>query len=362
MKLSQSRKKEKIKLRLSDALDGVSSRRIAIGYSLIVIFFCLWYTALYNLMAGGSLWPYESPRLFLRQFTLGSIPFILLFLLNTLLVFRINPFEKIPARLGFDIIGSGAIVIMVNFAFYGISILLGKQPRIFWAASYVVDFLTLLLNEVFYFVLSYRLSQSRADKARRTAAELQYDVLKAQVNPHFLFNSLNLLYSLVDLDTEKSKDFILSLSKMYRYIMIQHERQRVSVAQELELVGFYTEVLKMRFLNQLEVIVTVEEDVDNDPYQREIIPFSLQMLLENAIKHNVIRAGMPMKIDISLGKDGITVTNIIRKKQALPPSGIGLSLGYLKRLYSYYDKQFEADQTDNKFIVFVPYLDNQNIE
>ncbi len=360
MKVSKSLKKEMPRLRLSDALDGVSSRRIAIGYALVVIFFCLWYNALYNLMAGGSIWPYESPRLFLRQFTLGSIPFILLFLLNTLLVFRINPFDKIPARLGFDILGSGVIVIAVNFAFYGISVMLGKQPRIFWAASYVVDFLTLLLNEVFYFVLSYRLSQSRADKARRTAAELQYDVLKAQVNPHFLFNSLNLLYSLVDLDTEKSKEFILSLSKMYRYIMIQHERQRVRVAEELELVGFYTEVLKMRFLNQLEVEVTVEEDAGDDPLQREIIPFSLQMLLENATKHNVIRNGMPMKIDISVGKEGITVTNIIRKKQTLPPSGIGLSLGYLKKLYTYYDKEFLVEKTDEIFKVFVPYLDNQN--
>ncbi len=189
MKTSKSSRKEKSRLRLTDALDGVSSMRIAIGYTLIVLFFCLWYTALYNLMAAGSIWPYESPQLFLRQFTLGSIPFILLFLLNTLLVFRINPFEKIPARLGFDIIGSGAIVVAVNFAFFGISVMLGKTPRIFWAASYVVDFLILLLNEVFYFVISYRLSQSRADKARRTSAELQYDVLKAQVNPQFLHRS-----------------------------------------------------------------------------------------------------------------------------------------------------------------------------
>ncbi len=118
----------------------------------------------------------------------------------------------------------------------------------------------------------------------------------------------------------------------------------------------------MRFLNQLEVIVTVEKDACNDPMQREIIPFSLQMLLENVTKHNVIRTGMPMEINISVGKDGITVTNIIRKKQTLPPSGIGLSLGYLKKLYAYHHKNFQVENNDEIFKVFVPYLDPLIIE
>lgn len=345
------------KISLSEALGGVSGRRITLWYILLVLFFCLWYTALYNLIVGGSLWPYAGTEAAVRQITLGSLPFIFLFLLNTLVVFRLNPFERVVPRLGFDIIGSGIVVVIVNLAFYGISVSLGKRPRIFWEASYVVDFLTLLLNEVFYFVISYRLSESKADKARRTAAELQYDVLKAQVNPHFLFNSLNLLYSLIDLDSEKSKVFILALSKMYRYIMIQHERQRVTVAEELQLVGYYTEVLRMRFVDQLEVAIIHEEGVNKEIENREIIPFSIQMLLENATKHNVIRHGTPMRIEVRIGKNGISVTNPIRIKKVLPPSGIGLSLGYLKKLYSFHNKDFRVDNDGRTFSVFAPYLD-----
>ncbi len=347
------------RLKLKEALGGVAGKRLGLWYVLMVLFFCLWYNALYNLMAGGSLLPYENAQAMVRQLTLGSLPFLALFLLNTLLVFKLNPFRKILPRIAFDIIGSGVIVILVNLFFYYISTLLGKTPRIFWAASYVVDFLTLLLNQVFYFVISYRISESNADKARRAAAELQYDVLKAQVNPHFLFNSLNLLYSLIDFDSEKSKEFILALSKMYRYIMIQHERQRVSVSEELELVGFYTEVLKMRFLDQLEVNITDhrnQAEGRRDKNEREIIPFSLQMLLENATKHNVIRPDTPMTIEIEIGDEGIRVSNPIRTKRVLPPSGIGLSLGYLKKLYSHYDRDFKVDKTQDTFSVFVPYL------
>ncbi len=343
-------------MKWSDAFGDMSGNRIVVWYSLLVIFFCLWYNALYNLVVAGTIWPYESLRMMVRQFTLGSIPFLLLFYLNTLLIFRINPFQGIVPRIALDVAGSALIVVVVNLTFYFISVMLGKTPRIFWAASFVVDFLVLLLNEVAYFILSYRLSQSRADKARRTAAELQYDVLKAQVNPHFLFNSLNLLYSLIDLDHEKSKEFILALSRMYRYIMIQHERQRVTLREELKLVSFYTEVLLMRFLDQLEVRIDIDPEMEELLDEKEIIPFSLQMLLENATKHNVISTGQPMRIRIHIAADGITVSNPIRPKKVLPPSGIGLSLDYIKKIYSIHGHEFRIHNDGEFFTVFIPYL------
>lgn len=344
------------RLKWSDAFGDVSGRRIVAWYTVLVIFVCLWYHALYNLVVADTIWPYASMSAMLRQVTLGSLPFLLLFYLNTLLIFRLNPFEKIAARLAFDIVGSAMIVVAVNLTFYLISVMLGKTPRIFWAASYVVDFLILLLNEMGYFMISYRLSQSRADKARRVAAELQYDVLKAQVNPHFLFNSLNLLYSLVDLDSEKSKEFIMALSRMYRYIMMQHERQRVTVREELELVSFYTDVLKMRFLDQLEVTVDTDAAMATRLSEKEIIPFSLQMLLENATKHNVISSASPMRIEIRIMAEGITVSNPVRRKRVLPPSGIGLSLDYIKKTYAYHDLEFKVNNDSEVFTVFIPYL------
>ncbi len=344
------------RLKWSEAFGDVSGKRIVVWYTVLVIFVCLWYHALYNLVVANTIWPYESVSMMLRQITLGSLPFILLFYLNTLLIFRLDPFEGIVPRIIFDIIGSTLIVVLVNMTFYFVSILLGKQPHIFWAASVVVDFLVLLLNEVGYFIISYRLSQSRADKARRMAAEMQYDVLKAQVNPHFLFNSLNLLYSLIDLDSEKSKEFILSLSRMYRYIMIQHERQRVSVKEELKLVSFYTEVLLMRFLEQLKVKIITDPDMEEQLDKKEIIPFSLQMLLENATKHNVIASGSPMCIEIHITNHGITVSNPIRPKKVLPPSGIGLSLDYIKKIYSFHGLDFKVLNDHKVFTVIIPYL------
>ncbi|MDE7412303.1 MAG: histidine kinase [Muribaculaceae bacterium] len=228
--------------------------------------------------------------------------------------------------------------------------LLGKIPVVDWAELYMVDFLILLVHEVAYFVISYRLAESKANEVKSHMAQLQYDVLKAQVNPHFLFNSLNLLYSLNAIDKDKAQKFILSLAKLYNYIMRQHEHQKVSLKEELEQLNFYIEVLKMRYWQQFDVEIRGLGNVLN----QQIVPASLQMLMENVTKHNVITTDDPMKVLVEIFPDKLIITNPMRPKVNDHVSKSGIGLRYLKRAYGDLGEKFSYINDGKNFIVTIP--------
>lgn len=332
------------------------STKTLLWYTLWVLAFCIWFNAFYNILVHRNVWPYPSVERGMAGVCLTSLPVIVFIVINTVAVFFINrKIQIVPIKILVDILASVAGVTLANFMFIGIIMMLGFIPVVDWAELYMVDFLILLVHEVAYFVISFRLAESKANEAKSHMAKLQYDVLKAQVNPHFLFNSLNLLYSLNMIDSEKAQKFILSLAKLYNYIMRHHENQRVSLSEELEQLNFYVAVLKMRYWQQFEVEITGRENVSN----QEIVPASLQMLMENVTKHNVIQSDKPMKVTIDIYSDHIEMTNPIRPKikDHVTTSGIGLS--YLKRAYDDIGGGFLYSNDGTEFKVTVPLLTNQ---
>ena len=340
-----------MKARQYTKINRFLSLRTILWYLIGVIAFCVWFNAFYNILVRRDIWPYSSVEAGIAGVCLTSLPIVVFILVNTIVVFFIDRKIRIaPIKIITDVLVSTIGVTLANLAFMGVIMLLGKIPVVDWAELYMVDFLILLVHEVAYFVISFRLAESKANEARSHMAQLQYDVLKAQVNPHFLFNSLNLLYSLNAIDTEKAQKFILSLAKLYNYIMRQHEHQRVSLREELEQLTFYIDVLKMRYWQQFEVDIRGMENVST----QQIVPASLQMLMENVTKHNVIQSDRPMRVTVEIFPDKVIMTNPIRPKVNAHVSKSGIGLKYLKRAYGDMSENLIYTSEGEEFRVIVP--------
>ena len=203
--------------------------------------------------------------------------------------------------------------------------------------------------ELVYYFKNLVRSREETEDARRKALQYRYDSLKAQVNPHFLFNSLNLLHSLVSIDQAQSKSFIYSLASMYRYILAKHNIDRVDVKEEFEFLSSYISVLDMRYSDKLKISI-----IGDLPEGRQLVPFTLQLLIENVTKHNIISAKKPMNINIHVKETEITVSNPINLSHTVVPGGFGLE--YLKELYSAYGQTFHIDNDGETFTAYVPLL------
>ncbi len=123
-------------------------------------------------------------------------------------------------------------------------------------------------------------------------ATASFETLKNQLDPHFLFNSLNVLSSLIEENPKKAQEFTIALSKIYRYVLDKKDKNLISVEEELNFAKLYVSLLKMRF----EDAIIINFQTDSDVNEFRIVPLSLQLLLENAIKHNIISDQKPLQI------------------------------------------------------------------
>ncbi len=153
--------------------------------------------------------------------------------------------------------------------------------------------------------------QIRAERLEKENVQAQFAALKSQVNPHFLFNSLSILSSLVHADADLSERFIDQLSRAYRYILEQKDNERVLLKTELEFIQAYRFLLNIRFENKFDVLINVPE-ADQSRYS--IAPLTLQLLVENAVKHNRMSAKEPLKVHIRLEGDCLVVQNNLQQR------------------------------------------------
>jgi two-component system, LytTR family, sensor kinase len=203
----------------------------------------------------------------------------------------------------------------------------------------------------------YKLAQEKAAEAEqleRAHAQTRLQALKNQVNPHFLFNSLSVLSSLVQVSAETSDRFIQHLSKAYRYILDQKEVDWVTLKAELDFLDAYFFLLQIRFDKK----IRMEKKIAIDPEQYTLPPLSLQLLLENAVKHNRMSNDEPLFINIYTEDGSLIITNNInRREQHEDSTGIGLE--NIKSRYAYItDSKIEIRQTDREFKVRIPLLKN----
>ena len=195
--------------------------------------------------------------------------------------------------------------------------------------------------------------QVQAERMEKEAVRSQFDALKNQVNPHFLFNSLSILSSLVEVDSRLAVQFIGRLSKAYRYILEQRDNDQVSLRTELDFIAAYTFLLTIRFEDKLFVTIDVPE-ADRDRYA--IAPLTLQLLVENAVKHNRLSEEEPLRVSITREGDWLLVANPIQPRPDREEStGIGLQ-NITNRYRLLTDRPVWVGEQDGEFAVKLPLL------
>lgn len=184
------------------------------------------------------------------------------------------------------------------------------------------------------------------------SANAQFESLKNQLDPHFLFNSLNVLSSLIDENPRQAQKFTASMSKIYRYVLEQKDKELVTVEDELEFAKTYCELLKTRFEDSVDFVF----DVKKEDYRRFVVPLSLQLLLENCIKHNFATSSKPLIIKIYSENDNLCIENNLQvREQIKESSGIGLA-NIVQRYALLTKKNVFIEKSEDYFKVKLPVL------
>ena len=221
-----------------------------------------------------------------------------------------------------------------------------------------VTFLVLGVYETAWFYFQLQKSMLEKERLMKENMRSQLESLKNQVNPHFFFNSLNTLAYLIPVDPAKAENFVQKLSKAYRYILEIREQELMPLEEELKFLDSYTCLLKERFGENLHIHI----DVPDFFLQDKIVPLSLQMLFENAIKHNVVSSKYPLIIEVFAeeGNQLIVKNNLQQKKQTMNSTKVGLE--NIKRRYSLVtQKEVEVITSKDTFIVILPLLINEKM-
>ncbi len=187
------------------------------------------------------------------------------------------------------------------------------------------------------------------------SANAQFETLKNQLDPHFLFNSLNVLSSLIDENPKQAQKFTASMSKIYRYVLEQKDKELVTVEDELEFAKTYCDLLKTRFEDSVDFVF----DVRKEDYRRFVVPLSLQLLLENCIKHNFATSSKPLVIKIFSENDTLCIENNLQvREQIKESSGIGLS-NIVQRYALLTKRNVFIEKSEDHFKVKLPILSSK---
>ena len=224
-----------------------------------------------------------------------------------------------------------------------------------YIVSVVITFVVTLAIHAVYFYKAYQENKVKEQKIIAGTASAQFESLKNQIDPHFLFNSLNVLSSLIEENPESAQKFTTSLSKVYRYVLEQKDKELVSVAEELQFAKTYMNLLKMRFENS--ITFEIPENFENE--EAKVVPLSLQLLLENCIKHNVVSEAKPLHVKISIENNQLVVTNNLQKKEVLSDrKGVGLQ-NIVNRYAILTKRTVLVEENEQEFKIFLPILTKQ---
>jgi two-component system, LytTR family, sensor kinase len=222
------------------------------------------------------------------------------------------------------------------------------------SAAIFCTIMVMAIYESVYFMHELRGSVQEAENLKRESLKAQLNALRTQVNPHFLFNNLNTLSSLIPESPEHAVDFVQELSKVYRYILEVKDEKTISLKDELEVFNAYTFLLKTRFDKNLEVNI----DIPNEKLQKKIVPLSLQILMENAIKHNIVSSDKPLQINLFTENGSLIISNNLQMKNQINEStGIGLE-NIRNRYKMICERPVKVTESETNFTVSIPLIDN----
>ncbi|RNI25812.1 hypothetical protein EFB08_13270 [Rufibacter latericius] len=225
--------------------------------------------------------------------------------------------------------------------------------EVFVFGSIILLFVHFIRSGIYFYNQWHRyLMQS--EKLKKETIKVQFESLKQQVNPHFLFNSLNALSSLIYKDQDLAAKFVEQLSKVYRYVLENKDKELVTLHTELDFIYSYLFLLKIRFRENLQVNMDVPDHLLN----HQVAPLTMQLLMENAIKHNIVSRDEPLFIDVFVEGDYIIIKNNLQLRESREEStGVGLK-NIINRYKFITDKKVDVEVTAHDFIAKLPLLNN----
>jgi two-component system, LytTR family, sensor kinase len=268
-----------------------------------------------------------SDQLYLRLLIITPIFFIIFFVINSTLdaIFK----ELLPSHIS-----------RPNFI-----------PE--FIGAFMLSGFVLMIYEVMGYHYQLQKTIVERDLLERQNIESQLEGLRNQVNPHFLFNTLNTLAYLIPEDSEKAVRFVHQLSRVYRYVLDSRDTKLIALKEEMSFLESYVFLQKERFGNSLHVHLGELPD----PNKTAIVPLTLQLLFENAIKHNIVSTEKPLHIDVYTENNRIIVKNNLQaKQQRMTSTGVGLQ-NIKDRYQLLSQKTVEVFVTPNSFTVAFPVLE-----
>ena len=270
-------------------------------------------------------------------------------------VFEVERFTKRRIIIGF--LGSFVISVFIIFLLRiveeeSFEVFMQKETLANYLVTIIITFFVTLAFHAFFFYKAFQENKVKEQKIIAGTASAKFESLKNQIDPHFLFNSLNVLSALIEESPERAQRFTISLSKVYRYVLEQKDKDLVPINEELAFAKAYMHLLQMRFENSL----TYEVFTEKTHPEAKVVPLSLQLLLENAVKHNVISEQKPLHISIYLEEDQLVVQNNFQKKAVLQDGqGVGI-LNIINRYQIISNRKVVIEQNEQTFTVKLPIL------
>jgi sensor histidine kinase YesM len=297
----------------------------------------------------------------IRDFVLLSILFIPTCLGGYYLVQYLNN-RKIISKSFFNrivrdfllaiVISLITVTILYGIRFFFFNSTKVEDVLVKYVSVFLVNITIIQFIEFYFYFIESKNKAIKLEREKNKLLEIQYQTLREQINPHFLFNTLNTLSSLIFDDQEKANQYTKSLAKLYRYILSTNQEVKVPLEKELKFLKSYFFIQKLRFLDTLELEVKKTIYSSTEFF---IVPLTLQILVENAIKHNIHNAESPLKIDILIDDHKIIVSNkkyIKNTKENSTRKG----LAYIQALYETQNKEVLIFDKKEEFIVSIPHL------
>jgi len=296
------------------------------------------------------LWSFS---IFITQWT-GAV--LINHILNRKIKWKDQPVLR--SVVGITLLATYAVIafMIVNYLMYFLKY--GALPSGGWNFSARSSFITVMISfnislifTAIGFFKAWKYERKTAEELKTEMLAYRYESLRNQINPHFLFNSFNVLSDLVYADQAMAVKFINQLSELFRYVLDSRDKELVPLADELAFMHSYIYLLKTRFEDKLDLKIDLKAESDE-----LIVPMTLQLLVENAVKHNEVSEAFPLQIRIRRNIDFLEVENSLQIKRVGEDSK-NTGLKNIIQQFGYFtDRQVEVSDTDGKFLVRIPIL------
>lgn len=284
-------------------------------------------------------------------------------LFDKILRWDTKPVQRIAFQLLLQI-----LILIFSFAFlskiatYFSPTFVSPQDELLIRQAIVLGILVSILITAFFtaehFLLNWNKTKLQAEILEKKALEAELAALRTQIDPHFLFNNFSTLTALIEEDTPKALEYLEKLTSVYRYLLTFRNKHLATLFDESLFIYSYLYLYQVRY----GINLTVEVDIRADAMMKKLPPLSLQLLMENAVKHNTISASESLHIKIfNMGLKTLVVENNINPKTTTEAS-TGLGLNNIDQRYKLLDmpEGITVNQTDTTFQVILPLIDDEN--